>query len=205
MARALAVCTGSNSEFGKISERLKLRPPETEFEHGVRHFGYLLVEVTLLLVFGIFAVNVYLARPFLDSFLFSLALAVGLTPQLLPAIISVNLAHGAKNMATGEGYRQAPLFDRELRQHERAVFGQDRHADGGGRTAAFRPGRRGQGERESPPLFLPERILRVRLHQPHRRGHSHPPPIRPGWLPEAGRGALRLPAQAFECSRRRPG
>ena len=57
------------------------------------------MEVTLLLVIIIFAVNVYLARPVLDSFLFSLALAVGLTPQLLPAIISVNLAHGAKYMA----------------------------------------------------------------------------------------------------------
>jgi Mg2+-importing ATPase len=58
------------------------------------------MEVTLLLVITIFAINVYLARPVLDSFLFSLALAVGLTPQLLPAIISVNLSHGARRMAT---------------------------------------------------------------------------------------------------------
>jgi Mg2+-importing ATPase len=57
------------------------------------------MEVTLVLVVAIFAINVYLARPVLDAFLFSLALAVGLTPQLLPAIISVNLAHGAKRMA----------------------------------------------------------------------------------------------------------
>ena len=57
------------------------------------------MEVTLVLVVAIFAINVYLARPVLDSFLFSLALAVGLTPQLLPAIISINLAHGAKRMA----------------------------------------------------------------------------------------------------------
>src|SRR4029078_6612462 len=54
---------------------------------------------TLVLALAIFAINVYLARPVLDSFLFSLALAVGLTPQLLPAIISINLAHGAKQMA----------------------------------------------------------------------------------------------------------
>ena len=65
----------------------------------MRRFGYLLLEVTLLLVFAIFAVNVYLERPVLESFLFSMALAVGLTPQLLPAIISVNLSHGAKRMA----------------------------------------------------------------------------------------------------------
>jgi P-type Mg2+ transporter len=98
-ARAVVVFTGKEAEFGKISERLKLRPEETEFEHGVRQFGYLLLEVTLALVFLIFAVNVYFHRPVLESFLFSLALAVGLTPQLLPAIISINLAHGAKKMA----------------------------------------------------------------------------------------------------------
>jgi len=57
------------------------------------------MEVTLLLVISIFAVNVFLKRPVLDSFLFALALAVGLTPQLLPAIISINLSHGARRMA----------------------------------------------------------------------------------------------------------
>jgi Mg2+-importing ATPase len=98
-AQAIVVNTGTSTEFGKVSRRLALRPPETEFEHGVRRFGYLLMEITLILVIAIFAVNVYLARPVLDSFLFSLALAVGLTPQLLPAIISVNLAYGARRMA----------------------------------------------------------------------------------------------------------
>jgi len=98
-ARAVVVRTGKETEFGKVSERLQLRPPETEFEHGVRRFGYLLMEITLVLVIAIFAINVFLARPVLDSFLFALALAVGLTPQLLPAIISINLAHGAKRMA----------------------------------------------------------------------------------------------------------
>src|SRR5712692_5339061 len=98
-ARALVARTGTETEFGQVSARLKLRPPETEFAHGVRHFGYLLMEVTLLLVISIFAINVYFHRPVLDSLLFSLALAVGLTPQLLPAIISINLAYGAKRMA----------------------------------------------------------------------------------------------------------
>ncbi len=98
-ATALIIRTGRETEFGKVSDRLKLRPPQTEFERGIRQFGYFLMEVTLLLVVAIFAINVYLARPVLDSFLFSLALAVGLTPQLLPAIISINLSHGAKRMA----------------------------------------------------------------------------------------------------------
>src|SRR6266540_1846469 len=82
-----------------MSERLKRKPLETEFESGVRKFGFFLVEVTLLLVISILVINVYYGRSVLNSFLFSLALAIGLTPQLLPAIISVNLAHGAKRMA----------------------------------------------------------------------------------------------------------
>lgn len=98
-AKAVVVHTGKQTEFGKVSERLKLRPPETEFETGLSKFGYFLMEVTLILVVLIFVANVYLQRPVLESFLFSLALAVGLTPQLLPAIVSVNLARGAKQMA----------------------------------------------------------------------------------------------------------
>jgi len=69
-AKALVVRTGKETEFGKVSERLKLRPQETDFEHGIRRFGYFLMEVTLVLVIAIFAINVYLARPVLDSFLF---------------------------------------------------------------------------------------------------------------------------------------
>ena len=65
----------------------------------MRRFGYLLAEVTLLLVLAIFGFNVFLHKPVLDSFLFALALAVGLTPQLLPAIITINLSHGARRMA----------------------------------------------------------------------------------------------------------
>ncbi|TAE03562.1 MAG: magnesium-translocating P-type ATPase [Oscillatoriales cyanobacterium] len=98
-AKAVVVHTGKETEFGKVSQRLKLRPPETEFEHGLSKFGYFLMEVTLVLVALIFATNVYLHRPVLESFMFSLALAVGLTPQLLPAIVSVNLARGAATMA----------------------------------------------------------------------------------------------------------
>jgi Mg2+-importing ATPase len=98
-ARAVVVRTGKETEFGKVSERLKLRPPETEFEHGVKHFGFLLLEVTVVMVVAVFAINVFFARPWLEAVLFSLALAVGLTPQLLPAIISINLAQGAKRMA----------------------------------------------------------------------------------------------------------
>jgi Mg2+-importing ATPase len=98
-ATAVVVKTGSITEFGKISARLKLRPEETEFERGVKRFGYLLMEVTLILVLAIFGINVFFKRPIIEALLFSLALGVGLTPQLLPAIISINLSHGASRMA----------------------------------------------------------------------------------------------------------
>jgi P-type Mg2+ transporter len=98
-AKALVIRTAMQTEFGKISDTLRLKAPETDFERGVRRFGYMLMEITMVLVVIIFAVNVLLHKPILDSFLFSMALAVGLTPQLLPAIISVNLASGARNMA----------------------------------------------------------------------------------------------------------
>jgi len=97
--KAEIISTGRKTRFGKIAESLRLRRPETEFERGVRRFGYLLAEVTLLLVLVIFGFNVFLHKPVLDSFLFALALAVGLTPQLLPAIITINLSHGARRMA----------------------------------------------------------------------------------------------------------
>ena len=97
--RALIVRTGRDTQLGAIAGRLQARPP-TEFELGLRRFGHLLLELTLMLVLVIFAVNVGLHRPVLESLLFSVALAVGLTPQLLPAVVSVNLAHGARAMAS---------------------------------------------------------------------------------------------------------
>ena len=98
-ARVLIVKTAKNTMFGQIAGRLRLRPPLTEFEHGLQQFGYLLTRVMLVMVVIVLAVNILRAKPAVDSLLFALALAVGLTPELLPAIISVTLAHGAQRMA----------------------------------------------------------------------------------------------------------
>lgn len=98
-AKVLIVQTGLQTAFGQIAKRLTLRPPQTEFEHGIRKLGYLLTEVMFLLVFGIFFFNVFFHKPVMDSLLFSIALAVGLTPQLLPAIININLSKGSQEMA----------------------------------------------------------------------------------------------------------
>lgn len=98
-ATVLVLDTGSATEFGKIAKKLTLRPPETDFERGIRHFGYLLTKIMLILTLFVFAINVFFNRPVIDSLLFSIALAVGITPQLLPAIISINLSKGARSMA----------------------------------------------------------------------------------------------------------
>ena len=98
-ARVLIVQTAKATVFGQIAERLKLRPPETEFERGVQQFGYLLTRVMLVMVVVVLSINAIRQKPALDSILFALALAVGLTPELLPAIISITLAHGAQRMA----------------------------------------------------------------------------------------------------------
>lgn len=97
-AKVLIVATGLNTAFGKLAGSLNLRSPETEFERGIRHLGYLLTEVMFVLVIGIFFFNVLFHKPVLDSLLFSIALAVGLTPQLLPAIININLSKGSQEM-----------------------------------------------------------------------------------------------------------
>ncbi len=98
-ARVLIVATGPATEFGAIADRLVLRPPETDFEHGLRVYGYLLYESMLVLVLIVFAANVFLARPPIEALLFAMALAVGISPELLPAIISVTLSAGAREMA----------------------------------------------------------------------------------------------------------
>lgn len=96
---ALIVHTGMSTEYGSLARRLEEEAVTTGFERGVRRFGMLLVRTVAALVSGILVVNLLLARPVFESVMFSLALAVGLTPQLLPAIVSVSLATGARLMA----------------------------------------------------------------------------------------------------------
>ncbi len=98
-AKVLIVNTGMATEFGQIAHTLALRPPETEFERGIRRFGYMITRVMIALVLVVFAVNVFSAKPPVDSLLFAIALAVGMAPELLPAIMSLTLSKGAQEMA----------------------------------------------------------------------------------------------------------
>ncbi|MCC6042941.1 MAG: magnesium-translocating P-type ATPase [Candidatus Verstraetearchaeota archaeon] len=98
-AVAVVVRTGSMTEYGKIAKRLVERRAETEFERGIKSFSYMIMQVTLFLVLAVFFINALYMRGVLDSLLFAVALAVGLTPELLPMIISINLSKGALSMA----------------------------------------------------------------------------------------------------------
>jgi Mg2+-importing ATPase len=98
-ATAVVTKTGNSTEYGKIAKKLVARPPEPEFERGLRKFGYLIMEVTFLLVLFVFFINALFKRSVLESLLFAVALAVGLTPELLPVILTVNLSKGALAMS----------------------------------------------------------------------------------------------------------
>jgi Mg2+-importing ATPase len=97
--RGVVVCTGSATAFGAIAIGLGERQAETAFQVGLRDFSAFLVKVAGVLTVSIFVINVVLSRPLLDAFLFSLAIAIGITPQLLPAIVSVSLSTGSRALA----------------------------------------------------------------------------------------------------------
>lgn len=98
-ARILIYVTGENTLLGEISDTLAIKPPPTSFETGTRDFGFLIMRMTIFLVLFVLLVNAFFHRSWLESFLFAMALAVGLTPELLPMIVSITLSRGAMKMA----------------------------------------------------------------------------------------------------------
>lgn len=98
-ASAVVIATGQHTEFGQIAAGLSVPQPQTEFQRGLGRFSEMLLIVAIVLTAAIFLTNVLLQRPLLDSLLFSLAIAVGITPQLLPAVISTSLAAGSRALA----------------------------------------------------------------------------------------------------------
>lgn len=98
-AKGLVVATGSSTAFGRIAVGLSERSPETAFQAGLKSFSKLLVVVAAVLSISIFVINVAFSRPLIDALLFSLAIAIGISPQLLPAIVSVSLSAGSRQLA----------------------------------------------------------------------------------------------------------
>ncbi len=97
--RAVVIATGSRTAYGEIARHLAERAPENDFQRGVRAFGGLVFRVTTVLVIAVLGINLALHRPLLESLLFAIALAVGLTPELLPAIVTLNLTQGARALS----------------------------------------------------------------------------------------------------------
>jgi Mg2+-importing ATPase len=95
-ATALVTETGARTEFGSIAASVASLEPETSFAQGTRRFGLLMTQIMFVLITIVLAANVMLGRPVLDSLLFAAALAVGITPELLPAIVTVTLSRGAR-------------------------------------------------------------------------------------------------------------
>jgi len=97
--KAFVCRTGADTAVGDIEYSLESEPPETSFTLGAHQFGMLIMRLTVLLVLFVFMINALFQRPFLESFLFAIALAVGLTPELLPMVVTVTLSRGALRMA----------------------------------------------------------------------------------------------------------
>ena len=101
-AKVLMCRTGQNTELGEIADTLAAKAPPTAFEQGTQRFGFLIMRMTILLVLFVLLINAFFHRPWLESFLFAVALAVGLTPELLPMVVSVTLSRGALRMAANK-------------------------------------------------------------------------------------------------------
>lgn len=99
-AKVLMCRTGQETSLGEIADSLLLKAPPTDFESGVQSFGLLIMRMTIFLCLFVLLVNTFFHRPWLDSFLFAIALAVGLTPELLPMVVSVTLSKGAIRLAS---------------------------------------------------------------------------------------------------------
>ncbi|MFL6680341.1 MAG: magnesium-translocating P-type ATPase [Burkholderiaceae bacterium] len=113
-ARLLVCATGSATSLGGIAGTLRETPPPTAFERGTRGFGEMVVKLTSMLVLLVVLANLHAHRPMADTFLFAVALAVGLTPELLPMIISVTLARGALRMAARDVIVKRPAAIQDL-------------------------------------------------------------------------------------------
>ena len=98
-ANGLIIETGRNTAFGKVANALDKNSQLTSFEKGINKFSLMLMEMTFIFLTSVFFINIFFQKPLIGSFLFALAIAVGMTPQLLPATLSMTLAIGAKRLA----------------------------------------------------------------------------------------------------------
>ncbi len=174
--------TGASTLYGQITKKLTNKDPDTEYTKGIRQFGYLITELTIFLVLFVFVVNAAFNRDLLQSLLFALALAVGLTPELLPMIITVVFPRRHQDGREGR-HRQEALLHPGPGFDGHPVHGQDRHPDREPDRAdtARRP--RGERRRIRPGRRLSEQHFRDRDKEPAGCG--------PAPVPEDRRLAVR--------------
>ena len=141
--RSASSCeTGPRTAFGQIAAGLSEQQGQTAFEVGLARFSRFLFVVAAVLTAFIFVVNIVLSRPLIEALLFSLAIAVGIAPEMMPAIVTVSLSSGSRALAAQEGAGEAAGGDRGPRQHRDPVHGQDRHLDRRRHHLRARPRRR---------------------------------------------------------------
>jgi P-type Mg2+ transporter len=172
-ARVVIVETGRRTVFGAIAARLRAREPETNFAHGLRHFGYLLIRAMVVIVLFVLTVNLLLHRPLIESLFFSVALAVGLSPELLARDRERHTLGGRASHEQGGRHRPPPGRDRKPRKHDRPVHRQDRHADRRDDPSRRRHGSERAHVGRRPATRVPQRGLRDPHRQPDRRGDRH--------------------------------
>ena len=191
-ARALVVKTGHETAIGAIAAQLVRVPPPTAFEIGTRRFGMLIMRLTVLLVLFVLLVNAIFHKPWLESFLFAVALAVGLTPELLPMVVSVTLSRGALRMAKKRVIVKRLAAIQDLGSMDvlctdktgtltEAKIRLERHVDA-----------QGQAQRAGAGTGLSQQLLRDRPEEPARRGHPRPRTHRRQRLEKDRRSAVRF-------------
>ena len=127
----VVVKTGVYTQFGELSRRLSNMQVETSFDKGVRTFTFTMIRVMIVMVIVIFCINWFFKHDILQALMFSLAVAVGLTPEMLPLIIHHNPFKGRHEDVEEKGNSKTPQFHTEFRGNGYSVHGQDRHADHG--------------------------------------------------------------------------
>ena len=202
-ATALVCRTGRATELGGLAQGLATERPRDAFDRGIRQFGFLMLRLTIFLVLFVVATNVVFHRPFLELLLFALALAVGLTPELLPMVVTVTLANGARRLAA-----RRVIVKRLAAIHDLGAM-DVLCTDKTGTLTEFKDPARGPRrpcggrQRRSVQAGLSKQRLRERHQEPARRGDPLTSAARCRGLAEDRRGSLRFRAPPRLRARRR--
>jgi hypothetical protein len=198
-ATAVIAATGANTYFGALAGSLIGQRVQTSCDRGVSRFAWLMLRFMAVMVPVVFLINGLTKHDWFQAFMFAVAVAVGLTPEMLPMIVAINLAKGALAMSRKKVIVKAVERDPELRRDRRPVHGQDRHADAGSRhprTPHQRAWRRGRARArirlaQQPSSDGIEEPARRRRARAYRNGHGR---TAEGGLHAGRRGAFRFHA-----------